>query len=191
MRRLAASAIERARARRKYLSDKAIEPFMGDHHGCDVAAPAPLAERSKGEAVGHLEGVRCQLGQQCGHGSRQHCTIAAGERDEPCRQGDSNDSRRQLMPLGEPSRYHQEDFVAPGAVLRTQTIDRRSQATRTRAVEVRDLHHPHALNLTWTHVRSTTRHQRAREQLREQTSKHRCSSRDTPRKRCRVYSQER
>ena len=152
------------RAGRKYLSDKAIKPFVGDHHGGDVVASAPLAQRTKGEAVRHLEGIGCQLAQQFGDGPGQHRTIAAGERDEPCRQGDSNDSRRQLMPFGERSRYHQEDFVAPGAVLRTQTIDRRSQATRTRAVEVRDLHHPHELNLTWTHVRSTTRHQRSGKQ---------------------------
>ena len=151
------------RAGRKYLPDKAIKPFMGDHHGGDVAASAPFAQRPKCQPVRHLEGIRCQLGQNFGDRPRQHSAISAGERDKTRRQRDSNDSRWQLMPFGDRPRHHQEDFVAPGAVFRAQTIDCRAQAPRTRAVEVRDLHHPHELNLTWTHVRSTTRHQRSAE----------------------------
>ena len=50
-------------ARRKYLPDKAIKPFVGDHHGGDVATSAPLAQRPKSQPVGHLEGIWCQLPQ--------------------------------------------------------------------------------------------------------------------------------
>ena len=140
----------------KYLPDKAIEPFMRNHHGGDIVASAPFAERAKGEPIRHLEGVRGKLCQQRGDGSGQHRTIAAGERDQLCGQGDSNDSRRHLAPFGVRTRYHQEDFVASRAVLRAQTIHCRTQAPRTRAVEICDLHYPHELNLSAPHVRSTT-----------------------------------
>ena len=48
VRRLAASAIERASTCRKYLPDKAIEPFVGDHHRGDVAPSAPRPQATEG-----------------------------------------------------------------------------------------------------------------------------------------------
>jgi hypothetical protein len=38
-------------ARRKYLSDKAIEAFVGDHDGGHVVSSAPPAQRSQGQPV--------------------------------------------------------------------------------------------------------------------------------------------
>jgi hypothetical protein len=41
------------------------------------------------------------------------------------------------------ARHDEEDVVSSGAVLRAETIDRCAQTSRTRAVEVCDLNHPH------------------------------------------------
>ena len=36
---------------RKYLSDKTIEAFVGNHHGGDIVSPAPAAERPECESI--------------------------------------------------------------------------------------------------------------------------------------------
>ena len=71
---------------RKDLSDKAIEPFVGDHHGRNVVPPAPAAEGTQRQPVRHLERIGCELFQQRCHRARQHRTIAAGEWNQPGRQ---------------------------------------------------------------------------------------------------------
>jgi hypothetical protein len=75
---------DRARhARRKYLSEKTIQAFVGDHHGRHVVPPTPAAQRSQGETVRYLQRVGRELAEQRGHRARQYRAIAAGERDQP------------------------------------------------------------------------------------------------------------
>ena len=146
MRRLATSAIDARQAARKYLSDKAIEAFVGDHHGGHVVPSAPPAEGPQRQPVRDLQRVGRELFEQGRDRPGQHRAIAAGERDQPGGQRDTHDPGRQLVPFGLRARHHQENLVSRGAVLRAEAIHRRPQAPRARAVEVRDLHNPHELN---------------------------------------------
>src|SRR3954453_12518712 len=49
---------------RKYLSNKAIKAFVGDHDGGHVVASTPAAQRSQGEPVRDLQRVGRELSEQ-------------------------------------------------------------------------------------------------------------------------------
>jgi hypothetical protein len=166
-------------AGRKYLPDKAIQAFVGDHDGVHVVSSAPRAQRPQRQPVRHLQCVGRKL---CEHGryrARQHRAIAACERDQPGGQGNTDDTRGQLAPFGVSPGHDKKGLVPRAAVFRAEAIHRRTKAPRARAVEVRNLNNPHVMNQNW-HACSVNNATSTSRRTAHELPRRPCLYRDTP-----------
>ena len=127
------------------LAEQPVEAFMGHHRRMDVSPASPPAEAAQGEAVGHLEGVGTEMGEDVGDAAGRRQAVAARGGNPRCGHGDPRDPRVQRLLAGIGAGNDQDDVVTGPGIPGAPAVHRGAQTAGAAAVEVRELDDPHGV----------------------------------------------